>query len=86
MPRRMGKTRLAIQDTQLGMCLFPLYSVKFPEICAPDVMTLGGLSATDMGTRNDIWHPEPLETKEHLCLLPVHFTGRSLRSTLNKFC
>lgn len=67
-PRRMDKTRLRIQDTPLGMCLFPWYSVRFPEIWALDIMTLEGLGATDIWTRNDIWRPTALETKEHLCL------------------
>lgn len=80
MPRRTDKTKLRIQDTQLGMCLFPLYSVRFPEIWVLGMMALGGLSATDMWTRNDVWHPVSLETKEHSCLCSRPYSVLSLVS------
>lgn len=61
---------LRIQDSQLGMCLLPLCSVRFPEIWVLDLMTLEGLGAAGMWTSNDVWHPASLETKARWCPCP----------------
>lgn len=79
-PRRMEKSRLRMQDIYLGMCLFLLYSVRFPEMWVLDITSLGGHGAADPWDRNGIWHPVSLETKEHCASAS---TSNSARSTVS---
>lgn len=65
--------RLRTQDSQLGMCLLPLCGVRFPEMWVLDLMTLEGLGAARMWTRNGVRPPASLETKARLCRRPHAF-------------